>query len=629
MKFGGLFPHIHTRLYQRYNFEGWPENCRFFWGRAGNTVKIQKPKDRTERAMAMKMKVAQLHIVLLLCAFLGGSRARNVTEDELLQVASSLKMFVDELPDMPRLQGFVPQGQDFKPAELRIGMFEKKWKFHRDLPATTVFAYGTSKAGATVPGPTIETLQDVETLVTWENHLPSRHILPWDSSVMSAISKNGGIPTVVHLHGGIHEPESDGNSLGWFTAGFNQTGPAWKKPAYHYSNVQHPGNLWYHDHALGLTRVNILSGLLGAYVVSNPDVEKHLNLPTGRRYDRHLVVFDRSFARDGSLYMNNTGNNPSIHPQWQPEYFGDAIIVNGKAWPFLKVKRRKYRFRIINASNARFYNFALNNGLSIIQIGSDSAYLHRPVIVDFLLLAPSEIADIIIDFSNSTTNEAILTNSAVYPYPSGDPVDDLNSKIMKFIIENAVTKDPSHIPKRLIRYSKPAEEKIAQTRYIAMYEYESATGEPTHLFMNGMPYSAPATETPKQGTSEIWHVINLTEDNHPLHIHLGLFVVIKQTKLLNLDEFSDCMTQKNDAVKCDIQKYAKGRSFAAPPNERTWKNVFKMRPGFMTTILVKFSFIHSNESYPFNATAEPGYVYHCHILDHEDNEMMRPLKMIS
>lgn len=557
--------------------------------------------------------------------------ADSMTDERLHKIASSLKMFVDELPDMPRLEGYVLQHGNLKPTELRIGMFETKWKFHRDLHPTTVFAYGASKETASVPGPTIEAIQGISTFVRWENHLPARHFLPSDPTLKTARTKHGGVPTVVHLHGGIHEPESDGNSLAWFTAGFNETGPAWKKPRYHYNNIQHPGNLWYHDHALGLTRTNLLAGLIGAYVIRNPEVEKPLGLPSGPEYDRILIVFDRSFATDGSIYMNSTGDNPSIHPQWQPEYFGDAIIVNGKAWPYMKVKRRKYRFRIVNASNARFYRFALSNSLTMTHVGSDSAYLPKPVTVKKFLLGPSELADIVIDFSDSRTDEAILTNDAAYPYPTGDPVDDLNRMVMKFVIEHKrgilLARDESRIPEKLIEYRRPRKESAAHTRYITMYEYESATGDPTHLFFNGLPYDAPATETPRQGTSEIWHFIDLTDDNHPLHIHLGLFLVLQQTELLKLDEFKSCMQKQNDALRCNIEKHAKGKVMAAPAQERGWKNVFKMQPGYMTTILVQFSLLDSEQPYPFNATAEPGYVYHCHILDHEDNEMMRPLKV--
>jgi len=165
-----------------------------------------------------------------------------------------------------------------------------------------------------VPGPTIEAIQGVETFVTWENHLSSCLFLPWDPSLVCAKPKNGGVPTVVHIHGGINEPESDGSPLAWFTAGFNETGPAWTKSQYHYVNVQHPGNLWYHDHALGLTRENLLAGLVGAYIIRNSSVETSLKFPSGPEFDRSLLVFDKSFAKDGSIYMNSTGDNPSIHP---------------------------------------------------------------------------------------------------------------------------------------------------------------------------------------------------------------------------------------------------------------------------------------------------------------------------
>ncbi|KAK6922228.1 Multicopper oxidase, type 1 [Dillenia turbinata] len=550
-------------------------------------------------------------------------------EDKLIN-PSKLKPFVDDLVDMPTVRGYdVVSGLPIS-KRLRIGMFAKKWKFHRDMPATTVFAYGTSWQTASLPGPTIEALHGVQTDVTWENHLPAEHILPWDPTIPTAIPRtHEGVPTVVHLHGAIDEPQSDGNSLAWFTNGFNQTGPTWSRRTYRYHNHQHPGNLWYHDHAMGLTRVNILAGLIGAYIVRHHEIEDPLGLPSGSEFDRPLIVFDRSFRTDGSIYMNSTGNNPNIHPQWQPEYFGDAIIVNGKAWPRMTVRRRKYRFRIINASNARFFKFFFTNGLDFVHVGSDSAYDERPVRLKNILLAPSEIADLVVDFSMSRTNHAILANDAPYPYPSGDPVNVANSKVMKFVIKNEHELDTSRVPEKLIKYPTEELSAASQTRYIAMFEYTTPSDEPTHLFLNAKPYDAPATETPKPGTTEIWNIINLTEDNHPLHIHLGLFTVIDQTEMVDLDEFKTCMEKVNDAVKCEIEKHARGKKLEVVKHEKGWKNVYKMQPGFVTKILVRFRFIHSNESYPFDATADPGYVYHCHILDHEDNAMMRPLKLIN
>ncbi|OVA14535.1 Multicopper oxidase [Macleaya cordata] len=347
----------------------------------------------------------------------GANKANHDDEGIVINMlnASRLRMFVDELPNMPKVQGYdIKNGVPIS-KKLKIGMFQKKWKFHRDLPPTTVFAYGTSKRTATVPGPTIEAIHRVKTYVTWQNHLPKKHILPWDPTIPTAIPvSKKGIPTVVHLHGGIDEPESDGNSNSWFTVGFKERGPTWTQKTYRYHNFQQPGNLWYHDHAMGLTRVNLLAGLLGSYIIRHPDLEGPLGLPSGDEFDRTVVIFDRSFRTDGSIYMNSTGNNPSIHPQWQPEYFGDTIIVNGKAWPRLTVRRRKYRFRILNASNARFFRIFLSNGMRFIHVASDSAYNERPVVLKKLLLAPSEIADVVVDFSTSASDEVILVNDAPY-----------------------------------------------------------------------------------------------------------------------------------------------------------------------------------------------------------------------
>lgn len=493
-------------------------------------------------------------------------------------------------------------------------MFFLLQKFHRDLPPTPVFAYGVNKHTATVPGPTIEALQGVGTYVRWQNHLPPKHILPWDPTIPTAVPRTKkGIPTVVHLHGGIHEPQSDGNANSWFTARFNQTGPTWTQKTYHYPNHQHPGNLWYHDHAMGLTRVNLLAGLIGAYIIRHPPIEDPLGLPNGDIFDRPLIVFDRSFRTDGSIFMNSTGNNPTIHPQWQPEYFGDAIIVNGKAWPRMTVRRRKYRFRIINASNARFFRFFFTNSLRFTHVAADSSYIDEPVTTSEFLLGPSEITDIIVDFSQSKNDTVILANNAPYPYPSGDPVNEANSKAIKFVILPHREVDTSRVPKKLIKYPEANLSSVSHTRYIAMYEYTSDIDEPTHLYLNGKPYEAPATETPKEGSTEAWYVINLTEDNHPLHIHLGVFKVLDQTELVKLEEFKDCMVKHNNAIKCHVDKHARGKKVEVPAHERGWKNVYKMMPGFVTKIVVRFSYIHTNASYGFDATAEPGYVYHCHV----------------
>jgi hypothetical protein len=214
-----------------------------------------------------------------------------------------------------------------------------------------------------VPGPTIEALEGTLTHVTWLNYLPSHHFLPWDPTIPTAMPSSG-VPTVPHLHGGVQPPALDGNSLAWFTASFAFRGPLFLSPVYYcpkfptswqplvtylcspYYNQHLKFRLKfvfilflfclfsinrYHDHALGLTRVNILSGMIGTYQITSPRLEDPLGLPSGPEYDRHLVIFDHEFRVDGSIYMNSTGNVATIHLQWWPEYFGPAIIVNGKA----------------------------------------------------------------------------------------------------------------------------------------------------------------------------------------------------------------------------------------------------------------------------------------------------------
>ncbi|KAK1322276.1 hypothetical protein QJS10_CPA03g00501 [Acorus calamus] len=580
--------------------------------------------------MEMNKFILALLLVALATTFSGvvSTSPPPVTQQTLQNIAGSLQMYVDPLPRMAKLYGYSAGGHSIKPGSLTIGMFQKKWKFHRDLPASTVFVYGTSLETATFPGPTIEALKGVPLKVTWQNHLPKSHILPWDPTVPTAIPKNGGVPTVVHLHGGIHEPQSDGSALAWFTTGFAETGPKWSKATYTYPNVQHAGNLWYHDHALGLTRANLLAGLIAAYVIRDPKLEAPLRLPSGDDYDIHLMIADRSFYSDGSIYMNSTGNVPNIHPEWQPEYFGEAVTVNGKAWPYLSVERRRYRFRIINTSNARYLRLSLSDGTGFSIIGSDSSYLPAPVTATSLLVAPAETFDLVIDFSGSAA-AVEMVNGAAYPYPTGSPVDSLNGKVMKFVVGNEKVTDDSTVPSKLVTYAPAVREEAVLRRYITMYEYQTAAGEPTHLYINGKRFEDPVTEKPQSGSTEVWEVINLTGDNHPLHIHLGVFQAIKIQQLVDQTTFQNCMTTYNDAIKCNISGHATGPTLTVPDHEKTWKNVVKIEPGYIVSAIVKFHLVDSNAPYPFDATAEPGYVYHCHILDHEDNAMIRPMKLVS
>uniref|UniRef100_A0A0E0JDK3 Plastocyanin-like domain-containing protein n=1 Tax=Oryza punctata TaxID=4537 RepID=A0A0E0JDK3_ORYPU len=557
-----------------------------------------------------------------------------------LRSTADLPKYVDALPQMPKIQGYGIQFGFAVPTNLTIGMYNKTWQFHRDMPPTPVFVYGQSLETATFPGPTIVARYNVPLYVTWENHLPDAHILPWDPTVDVAIPKNGGVPTVVHLHGAAQAPDSDGHANAWFTRDFAENGSTWTKKTYTYPNVQPAaGNIWYHDHALGLTRASLLAGLLAAYIVEWPELEMPFNLPSGE-FDLHLVIADRQFNADGTLYMNSTGAVPSVHPQWQPEYFGEVITVNGKAWPFLAVQRRRYRLRILNASNARYFNVSLSNGLPIHVVGSDASYLSRPVTVSNLLLSPAEIFDVIVDFSLVPTANATdieLLNSAPYPFPNGNATNpDLDGKVMAFNVsakwqldDDMPEPDNSTVPEHGVPYAKvTALPPTMKTRYIVLYENMTSDKLTMNLYINGLRLEDPPTETPRSGTTELWHVINLTGDNHPLHIHLASFQAIQMQQLVDPDTFTTCMEKHNDTVTCNLAQHAVGALQPVPEEEKTWKNVVKVPPAYVTSVVVAFKLVHNNMPYPFDATADQGYVYHCHILDHEDNAMIRPLKLL-
>lgn len=580
------------------------------------------------------MAAAALLLVLFTTTASASADEYTVPSETIEQVfhrlsTEPLDAFVEELPRIPNILGYEQRDGKIFPRNLTIGMYAKKWSFHRDLPDTPVFVYGESEETASFPGPTIEAIQGVPTYITWENHLPLHHILPVDDTLPIPQSTTG-VPAVVHLHGGVVAPDSDGSNYAWFTADFAEKGEKWTRSTYEYPNVQHPGNLLYHDHAFGITRLNILAGLFGNYVIRNLSLDEELNLPRGEGFDRHLVIADRDFNADGTIFMNTTGMNPEIHPMWRPEYYGDLITVNGKIWPSLKVQRRKYRFRIVNACNARYLNITLSNEKPFIVVGSDGTHLGRPVKTPKLVIGATEIFDVVIDFNEVSGDELQIVNSN--PNPNRAGIEGKEALVMKFLIQTENVLDPFHVPDQLIKYSglNKEENKIAATRYISFAEHYSDANLRTHLSINGLTLYDPVTETPKSGTTEEWYLINLTIDSHPLHIHLGTMQAAGDSyDIGDLENFKICMNATGyDGAKCNVHGLLTGVHAETPEYEKTWKNVVKVSSGCMLRVIVKFYLVETNSKYPFDATKSPHYVYHCHTLDHEDNIMSRPLMIV-
>ena len=538
-----------------------------------------------------------------------------------------------------------------------------------DFPETTVWGYGgkvripeTDEVIPNfrfTPGPTFEAKRNIPINVQWLNNLTEPHPLAVDPTIHWADPNNmdrprppfppfppgyllaqSPVPIVTHLHGGESESDSDGHPDAWFTAGEAITGPAFIKSRLHYVNGQEPTTLWYHDHALGITRLNVLMGLAGFYLLRDPHNhldKRHSVLPQGN-YEIPLAIQDRSFLDDGSFAFPDIGINPGIHPYWVPEFFGDTIMVNGKVWPNLNVEPRQYRFRILNGSNARFYNLMFSNLMPFVQIGTDGGYLPKPVQLVSLLIAPGERADILVDFSQlSPGTQLLLTNDANAPFPSGDPPDPLTTfQIMQFTVLNKPKVMPPPLPK-ILNILEPLVPN-SRKRTLTLFEVEGRGG-PIEVLLDGQRWSAPISELPLVGATEDWQIVNLTMDAHPIHLHLVQFRLVSRQDFLVIKYTDDWLALNgqpplNHPTKVlPVKTYLLDGPMNPPAHEDGWKDTIQAYPGQVTKIRVRFAPQNATFSvpginlYPFNPAKGPGYVWHCHILDHEDNEMMRPYQV--
>jgi FtsP/CotA-like multicopper oxidase with cupredoxin domain len=498
-------------------------------------------------------------------------------------------------------------------------------------------------------------------------------------------------PGVVHLHGAEVPSVFDGHPEAWFTP-IGQRGPAYaslypvpgNQAVYQYPNSQEPTTLWFHDHSLGTTRHTVFAGLAGFYLLRDArdtgSSTNPIHLPAGP-FERELMVQDRSFDTNGQWLFPDEGVNPTVHPFWIPEFFGDVIVVNGKSWPYLQVEQRRYRLRFVNASNARFYRIRMSDGRPFWQIGTDGGFLDAPVRVDTLLLGVAERADVIVDFSNAPVGSRILvTNDAAAPFPDGDPVDPATTgQVMQFRVVAATSRDSTCDPaaaqsswnacrlreKPIVRLSGPDEK-----RQLILREIASDIDEPLEVLLNNTKWSGLlestmatatpvpvadsrrindyfVTELPQVGSTEVWEVANLTEDAHPIHVHLIQFQVLSRRDFDSPGYLAiyEPATRPGDGPPMRYLSRnadgAIGGNFAfspfylsgpmpPAPNESGWKDTVIMLPGTVTRIIARWAPQDVAYSRPgqnlfsFDPTRGPGYVWHCHILDHEDNEMMRP-----
>jgi spore coat protein A len=572
---------------------------------------------------------------------------------------------------------------------------------------------------------TDQTLHWADPLGSEDNYC-AMHIQPGQPPSGDCASHyNGPIPAVPHLHGAETPPVLDGGPDAWFTSEGGYQGHAYythpgvaaaaNESVYRYLNTQEAAMIWFHDHLLGGTRLNVYAGIAGAYAIIDPD----LTLPTGLHpvglqqgiggsvdYLVPMVLQDRMFDTNGQLYFPNVGINPE-HPFWVPEFVGDTIVVNGVAWPYMNVEPRRYRFLFINGSNARTYEMFFTNPVTKVmgppmwQIGTDGGYLDAPVMIDpnapkpaitKLALMPGERADVIVDFAGFAGQTLLMRNTGRTPYDKGAPPSGSTlGQIMQFRVGSGSVADASYdpvsgIPLRtpMIRLADPAAGVLAagitadKTRQLTLNEVIGAGG-PLEVLVNNTKWSGRSSDTitfpngerpdfspvtvgnitdyyselPNEGDTEIWEIVNLTADAHPMHTHLTQF------QLINRQNFNTNKYNKAYAAAFpggvyypafgpplnygtgnpralggnpDITPFLQGLAMPPDPNEAGWKDTIKAFPGQVTRIAVRFAPTDTpagtSGAFPFDPNASGhGYVWHCHIVDHEDNEMMRPYKV--
>jgi len=637
-------------------------------------------------------------------------------------------------------------GEDYY--QIRVGEFTQQ--MHPDLPGPTKFWGFADVTNGQAPnhrylGGVIVAQKGRPVRMKVINQLPPVHPLPVDQTIMGAELEQNRC--CIHLHGGLVPWTSDGGPFAWFsptaTGGsfLNGTGVA-GEGLYRYPNDQSARFVWYHDHSVGITRLNAYAGIASAYIIRDPVETLLINDKIIPSNEVPLVIQDKTFVskaeihkgyiwgKEGELWYPHVyerGDSPDGRwdygpdlgqvisdpnkqklptPSAIPEFFSDTTVINGTLYPFLTVERRHYRFRILNGSQARFYNLQLyyaqsgdsgeanlrKPGPRMIQIGTEGGFLPLPVAlnnppVQFsvqsdvdgnpiastmkfnLLLAPAERADVIIDFSDVPAGaKLILYSDTPAPFPMGDDRNDYftgnpdqtalggapstkpgmgpNTRtLMQFRVVNRTgAADPPsmNLPEALAlsgaggllsqllpKIDRMDAKKAVRVRDLTLNEdfdeygrliQMVGTNEPngSDIFGNpfyGRGYTDPTTETVQNGSTEVWRIFNLTGDTHPMHFHLVNVQVISR--------------QPFDAANYNGSPVFTGPARLPDHNEYGWKETVRMHPGECTTVIMKFDLPKVPYAVPDSPrTGGAEYVWHCHILEHEEHDMMRPLVVV-
>jgi FtsP/CotA-like multicopper oxidase with cupredoxin domain len=545
----------------------------------------------------------------------GGWEAARASELPFLD-PGLLSRFVDPLPIPPTWSTgqLAAQGLTMAP-----GMH----RFSSDMGWTPTWGYG----GATYLGPTVEAVSGTPVSFVARNRLGA-HPLGIDLLLHGPDADDLLHPRAsLHLHGGYTEEGSDGYPEDTFRPGEDH--------AYTYEEDQQAGTIWYHDHALGLTRLNVYAGLAAFHLIRDPEAEA--GLPSGE-FELPIAIQDKRFLVDAA-----EGTNPLYYPSpWEPEFFGDVAIVNGAAWPNAEVARGWYRLRLLNGSSSRIYQLAFDPRRPFLQIGTDTGLIERPQLLDRLILAPGERADVLVDFGRYAPGTRVRLVNLPLPDHVVSPADVEIDELMQFTVTSARGLRGRFAARRPTPFSRLDPRQVTRRRTVLLTEImDPLTEEPVMALLNARPWMTDEIERPVVNTFEEWDIVNLTADTHPIHLHLVQFqaynrqaIEVEQylVDVFGTTELNPSHIGTGTVPFPQVDGYLAGAPLATDPWERGWKDTVQAHPGMVTRILVPFGTAAAT-GVPFGtrlASPHTGrYVWHCHILDHEDNEMMLPYEVIA
>ncbi|WKD51467.1 multicopper oxidase family protein [Microbulbifer spongiae] len=633
---------------------------------------------------------AELRWVLLCCGLLASLSTTPALGEETPPVNGSspvilldpmgIEKFIHELPRPIEIrhEGSAPVELSVRSGPVWMGLRD------RDGERLMTTVWGFEYAGQLhSPGPTFRARTDRPIAVQWLNELSGPHLFPVDRSIHLASTKDpDAVPIVIHLHGGHSEWESDGNPLAWYTRGYIETGPLFKKKTYHYDNSQDAATIWYHDHTLGMTRLSNYAGLFGFYLIGDKNEDRLIRekLLPGEHRTIAVAIADRLFTQEGQLYFPGRRGQPSspvLHravednwpdPSHLDEFFGNVMVVNGMVWPKVSVSPHVYRLRLLNAADTRTLVLKIDGDIPFLQIGSDGGFLDRPVRLSELVLAPAERADVLLDFSQYSGRKLIMRNfgpdvpfkgfveaqdpehSLALVYNRGGnrvlsdgrggttpPTDPQTSgQVLQFEVmpttgsaTNARDEPRALVGDLKLKADTPlrpplhrlTEAQASRSRQLATFRLDDPYGR--NLLLLGtlrdgsLFFGDPATEIVAHNAVEIWEIYNPTRSAHPIHIHLVEFQVLdrqpfkgklipKSQPFLHTDKSFQGARLKIEALTGEL----------LPPRaeERGPKDTVIALPGQVTRVIAHFD-------------REGIYVWHCHLLSHEDYDMMRPFEV--